>query len=284
MSAKRLGRGIEALISSEAEPQPKPAKPGVTKILLKSIKPNPYQPRRNFDETALKELMASIKLKGIITPITVREAGEGYELVAGERRWRASKKVRLRTIPAYVIDVKGEAEMMQVALIENIQREDLNPMEEAEAYAVLNSKYNLSHDAIAKSVGKKRVTVSNALRLLKLPPEIRKSIRKGNISGGHGRAILQAKTIAAMKKLWRVILEKDLSVRAAEALVKPKSKETKIKKIIQSTAPIRAIENQLIELLGTKVKLKPGQEGGSIEIIYFSDDDLERILDLLQSL
>ena len=118
MSAKRLGRGIEALISSEAEPQPKPAKPGVTKILLKSIKPNPYQPRRNFDETALEELMASIKLKGIITPITVREAGEGYELVAGERRWRASKKVRLRAIPAYVIDVKGEAEMMQVALIE----------------------------------------------------------------------------------------------------------------------------------------------------------------------
>ena len=284
MSAKRLGRGIGALISSETEPQPKPAKPGVAKILLKSIKPNPYQPRRNFDETALEELMASIKLKGIITPITVREAGEGYELVAGERRWRASKKVRLRTIPAYVIDVKGEAEMMQVALIENIQREDLNPMEEAEAYAVLNSKYNLSHDAIAKSVGKKRVTVSNALRLLKLPPEIRKSIRKGNISGGHGRAILQAKTIAAMKNLWRVILKKDLSVRAAEALVKPKSKETKIKKIIQSTAPIRAIENQLIELLGTKVKLKPGQEGGSIEIIYFSDDDLERILDLLQSL
>ena len=282
MSAKRLGRGLESLIISEPESQF--AKPGVAKILLKSIKPNPHQPRRDFDETALEELVASIKAKGVITPITVREAKEEYELVAGERRCRAAKKVRLKAIPAYVINVKNESEMMEVALIENIQREDLNPMEEAEAYAVLNSKYNLSHDAIAKSVGKKRVTVSNALRLLKLPVEIRKSIRKGKISGGHGRAILQAKTIASMNKLWRVILNKDLSVRASEALVKSKPRKTNTTKVIHSTAPIRAIENQLIELLGTKVKLKPGQAGGSIEIIYFSDDDLERILDLLQSL
>ena len=282
MSDKRLGRGIESLISPE--PASKSLKPGVAKIFLKNIKPNPYQPRRYFDKHALDELVASIKVKGVLTPITVRETKIGYELIAGERRWRAAIKAKLKKIPAYVIDIKTDSEMMEVALIENIQREDLNPMEESEAYAVLNSKYNLSHDAIARSVGKKRVTVSNSLRLLKLPLDIRKSISKGEISGGHGRAILQAKTINHMNKLWKLILKKNLSVRAAEALIKSKTKKTNVSKVIHSTAPIRAIENQLIELLGTKVKLKPGQMGGAIEILYFSDDDLERILDLLQSL
>ena len=282
MSDKRLGRGIESLISPE--PASESSKPGVAKIFLKNITPNPHQPRRYFDKHALDELVASIKVKGVLTPITVRETKIGYELIAGERRWRAAIKARLKKIPAYVIDIKTDSEMMEVALIENIQREDLNPMEESEAYAVLNSKYNLSHDAIARSVGKKRVTVSNSLRLLKLPLEIRKSISKGEISGGHGRAILQAKTINHMNKLWKLILKKNLSVRAAEALIKSKPKKTSVLKVIHSTAPIRAIENQLIELLGTKVKLKPGQVGGAIEILYFSDDDLERILDLLQSL
>ena len=282
MSDKRLGRGIESLISPE--PASKSSKSGVAKIFLKNITPNPHQPRRYFDKHALDELVASIKVKGVLTPITVRETKIGYELIAGERRWRAAIKAMLKKIPAYVIDIKTDSEMMEVALIENIQREDLNPMEESEAYAVLNSKYNLSHDAIARSVGKKRVTVSNSLRLLKLPLEIRKSISKGEISGGHGRAILQAKTINHMNKLWKLILKKNLSVRAAEALIKSKPKKTSVLKVIHSTAPIRAIENQLIELLGTKVKLKPGQVGGSIEILYFSDDDLERILDLLQSL
>ena len=211
MSDKRLGRGIESLISPE--PASKSSKPGVAKIFLKNIKPNPYQPRRYFDKHALDELVASIKVKGVLTPITVRETKIGYELIAGERRWRAAIKAKLKKIPAYVIDIKTDSEMMEVALIENIQREDLNPMEESEAYAVLNSKYNLSHDAIAKSVGKKRVTVSNSLRLLKLPLDIRKSISKGEISGGHGRAILQAKTINHMNKLWKLILKKALSVK-----------------------------------------------------------------------
>ncbi|SUZ91983.1 uncharacterized protein METZ01_LOCUS44837, partial [marine metagenome] len=222
----------------------------------------------------------------VVTPITVREADNGYELVAGERRWRAAKKLRLRAIPAYVVVIKNDAEMMEMALIENIQREDLNPLEESEAYAVLNSKFGLSHSAIAKSVGKKRVTVTNALRLLKLPPEIRKSIRVGEISGGHGRAILQAKTVPGMIRLWKKIVTKELSVRAAETLVKSGLKSAKKKKVIQinSTPQIRAVENQLIEKLGTKVKLRPGKKGGSIEISYFSNEDLDRILDLFESL
>ena len=285
MSSKRLGRGIEALINSElSDKSKKPNSPGVSYINLSDIKPNPDQPRRDFNNTSLDELSKSIKEKGVITPITVRESNKGYEIIAGERRWRAAKKAKLKSIPAYILNIGDEAEMMEVALIENIQREDLNPIEEAEGYAVLNSKYSLSHDGIAKTIGKKRTTISNALRLLKLPPEIRKSIRSGEITAGHGRAILQKKSIAAMKNLWKKIVNESLSVRAAESLVKPKPKKKKIKSVIVPKAPIRAIENQLIEIFGTKVKLKPAQIGGSIEIIYFSDDDLERIIDLIQSL
>ena len=285
MSSKRLGRGIEALINSElSDKSKKPNSPGVSYINLSDIKPNPDQPRRDFNNTSLDELSKSIREKGVITPITVRESNKGYEIIAGERRWRAAKKAKLKSIPSYILNIGDEAEMMEVALIENIQREDLNPIEEAEGYAVLNSKYSLSHDGIAKTIGKKRTTISNALRLLKLPPEIRKSIRSGEITAGHGRAILQKKSISAMKNLWKKIVNEALSVRAAESLVKPKPKKKKIKSVIVPKAPIRAIENQLIEIFGTKVKLKPAQIGGSIEIIYFSDDDLERIIDLIQSL
>ncbi|MEC7849318.1 MAG: ParB/RepB/Spo0J family partition protein [Candidatus Neomarinimicrobiota bacterium] len=285
MSSKRLGRGIEALINSELnDKSKKPNSPGVSYINLSDIKPNPDQPRRDFNNNSLDELSKSIKEKGVITPITIRESNKGYEIIAGERRWRAAKKAKLKSIPAYILNIGDEAEMMEVALIENIQREDLNPIEEAEGYAVLNSKYSLSHDGIAKTIGKKRTTISNALRLLKLPPEIRKSIRSGEITAGHGRAILQKKSISAMKNLWKKIVNESLSVRSAESLVKPKAKKKKIKSVVVPSAPIKAIENQLIEIFGTKVKLKPAQIGGSIEIIYFSDDDLERIIDLLQSL
>ena len=285
MSSKSLGRGIEALISSNVKGKfKKTDDPGVNYIKVSDIKPNPNQPRRNFDTQGLDELSNSIKEKGVITPITIRQLDKGYEIIAGERRWRAAKKAKLKSIPAYVLNIDSEAEMMEVALIENIQRENLNAIEEAEGYAVLNIKYHLSHEQIAKTIGKKRATISNALRLLKLPAEIRKSIRDGVISAGHGRAILQKKTIASMKRLWAKIINESLSVRTAEKLVKPNRRQKKIKNIDTHKPPLRAIENELIEILGTKVKLKPAQIGGSIEIIYFSDDDLERIIDLLQSI
>ena len=291
MSVKRLGKGLEALIRPKSE-QKKPivktitTKPGVMELPLKNIRPNPTQPRRDFDESALDELVASIKEKGVLTPVTVREVEDGYELVAGERRWRASKKCRKRTIPAYIITVKNDAEMIEMALIENIQREDLNALEESEAYAVLNSKFEMSHDAIAKAVGKKRVTVSNSLRLLKLPPDIRKSLRMGEISAGHARAILQAKTGPAMNRIWISILRQELSVRAAESLVKSTIEPPKRKKIIltKKAHQVQALENQLIEILGTKVVLKAGKKGGTIEISYFSNNDLDRILDLINSI
>ena len=285
MSSKRLGKGINAIINPDSKKNINSSnRSGINKVKINNIKPNPDQPRRDFDKKSLEELSSSIKNKGVITPITLRKSGNHYEIVAGERRWRAAKKANLKSIPAYIIDIKNNSEMMQVALIENIQREDLNAIEEAEGYAILNSKYGLSHDEIANTIGKKRTTISNALRLLKLPPEIRKSIRAGKISAGHGRAILQKKTISAMQVFWKKIINESLSVRAAEALVRPLGKVKKIRKVGVKKGSTKGIEDKLIEIFGTKVKLKPSQVGGSIEIVYFSDDDLDRILDLLQSI
>ena len=285
MSSKRLGKGINAIINPTSNINTNFSKsPGVDKVKINDIKPNPNQPRRDFDEKSLKELSSSIKSKGIITPISLKENGKNYEIIAGERRWRAAKMAGIKSIPAYIIKIKNNSEMMQMALIENIQREDLNAIEEAEGYAVLNSEHGLSHNDIAKIIGKRRTTISNSLRLLKLPPEIRKSIRDGKISAGHGRAILQKKTVSLMQIFWKKIIAESLSVRAAEALIKPLGEVKKIRKLKVKRGPIKGIEDQLVEIFGTKVKLKPSQVGGAIEITYFSDDDLERILDLLQSI
>jgi len=283
-----LGKGLGALIRPEKESKKKPSKksidkPGITEVRVKDIHPNPNQPRREFDQNALEELANSIKLKGVITPITVRATEKGYELIAGERRWRASKISRKQKIPAYVINVKNDAEIMEIALIENVQREDLNPLEESEAYAVLNSKFGMSHSEIAMAVGKKRVSISNSLRLLKLPTEIRRSLRKGIISAGHARAILQGKTLSQMMNAWKKIIDNGLSVRDAEALFK-RSTANKKNKTVKSFSPqVKAIEDQLIEILGTKVKLKAGKDGGSIEIYYYSNDDLDRIMELIET-
>ena len=287
MATKRLGKGLEALIRPYEEMQaPVPA--GVTEIALSKIKANPNQPRKDgLDNTSLEELVASIKEKGVITPITVREFDKGFMLVAGERRWRASKLAGLKKIPVYIVEVADDAEHMEMALIENIQRENLNSIEEAEAYKVLKNDFNLDQTAIAKAVGKNRVTISNSLRLLNLPAEIKASLRKGEISAGHGRAVLAMKTPATQNKLWQRILNEKLSVRAAEDIVKgksaPKSMTSK-KKIRRTTAAVRSLENELITLLGTKVRISHKGSEGMIEIEYFSDNDFERIMDLLRTI
>ena len=288
MSNNRLGKGLEALIRPEKK-EPKKKKrtstnPGVTEILISNVRPNPNQPRREFDKATLEELASSIKLKGVVTPITVRRVEKGFELIAGERRWRASKISNKRKIPAYVINVKNDAEIMEIALIENIQRQDLNALEESEAYAVLNSKFGMSHNEIAKAVGKKRVTISNSLRLLKLPSEIRNSLRKGIITAGHARAILQGKTTNQMIKAWKKIIDNNLSVRDSEALFKSPVQSMKRKKKKIYSQQVKGIEDKLIEILGTKVKLKARKNNGSIEISYYSDDDLERIIELIESI
>ncbi len=286
MATKRLGKGLDALIRPLEKQDISPA--GVTTIPVSEIKKNPRQPRKHFDDKTLNELADSIKEKGVITPITVRAEKNGYILIAGERRLRASKLVKRKAIPAYIIEVTDEAEMMEVALIENIQRENLNPLEEAEAYAVLQGEFSLSQSAIAKAVGKNRTTITNALRLLQLPHEIKQSLRDGKISAGHGRAILAMKTQTGMLKLWQMILNHDLSVRGAEAIAKGKSESKsmgKRSKSKQKNSTVRQLENEMISILGTKVRLNhKGKKGGSIVVNYFSDDDLERILDLLRSI
>ncbi|MFC1784193.1 ParB/RepB/Spo0J family partition protein [Candidatus Neomarinimicrobiota bacterium] len=281
MSSNRLGKGLEALI----RPREDSISAGTYKININNISPNPNQPRQNFDEDALQELVASIRQKGILTPITVWDNEGNFILIAGERRLRAAKLAGLMEIPAYVIEVKNDADMMEMALIENIQRENLNSIEEAEAYAVLNSKFGLSQDAVAKSVGKKRVTVTNSLRLLNLPIEIKESIRIGEISAGHGRAILMMKTTQAMVKIWQHIINKNLSVRGAETLAKSsinqKSDSSLRKKKIDPR--IKHLENELISALGTKVTLTYHKGSGKIIVDYFSDDDFERIYSILTS-
>lgn len=287
MSVKRLGKGLGALIRTDREidlnkdSELNDNSSSVSKIKVSEIKANPNQPRRFFDEKKLLELVDSIKQKGLITPITVRKRISGYELVAGERRWRASRKAKKKVIPAYVIEVENESEILELALIENIQRENLNPIEESEAYAALNSKFKMSHGSIANSVGKSRASVSNSLRLLQLPSEIRRSIRVGDITPGHARAILQAKTTKKMYDFWNKIKSKQLNVREAEILVKEKKNLKKPKVIKKENNQIQLIENQFIEILGTKVKIKPRKDGGFIEVSYFSNDDLDRILELM---
>ena len=288
MATKRLGKGLEALIRPNSPEILEDSKvSGVLSVSISKIKTNPLQPRKEFKKDLLDDLAASIKENGVISPITVREDGKNYTLIAGERRLRASQSIGLKDIPAHIIEVKNSSDMMQLALIENIQRENLNPMEESEAYALLQDKFNFSQNQIAKSVGKSRSTITNSLRLLQLPEEVRASLKDNKISAGHARAILAAGSKQAMLKLWKQILEDNLSVRSAEDLSK-KSKTVKsgkrIKKKIKSKS-LLSLENELISIFGTKVQLNSKSEkSGNISIEYFTNDDLERILELIRSI
>ena len=288
MATKRLGRGINALIreTTDESAQTNP----IFHVSLKLVSPNPHQPRQKFDEKSLKELAESIREKGIIQPITVRTRDKGYELIAGERRLRAAKLAGLTEVPAHVLEIEDDVEMMEMALIENIQRENLNVVEEAEAYAMLNNNYKLSHTAIAKAVGKSRASISNMLRLLKLPAEVIESLRKNEISAGHARALLGLKKTSQMLLLWKRIVERQESVRTVEELVTqmrngkaPVKKRPKKLKLTKS-ADIRKLENDLISIFGTKVSITAKRKGGIIEISYFSGYDLERLLELFSEI
>ncbi len=283
---RRLGKGLDAIIASHQGGTSGGA--GVDAIPINRIAPNPLQPRQIFDEDALQELAASIRQKGVITPVTVRENDGQYILIAGERRWRASKIAGLKEIPAYVIEITDDVDIMEVSLIENIQRENLNPIEEAEAFAVLSGKHDLSQDAIARAVGKKRVTITNSLRLLKLPAEIKRKLRDQELTAGHGRALLGLKTVAAQLTLGERIIRHGLSVRMTEAIVKDSTSEkplgSKKGKTRRISPQIKRLEDELISILGTKVRIKSGKNNGSITISYYSNDDLERLLELLHSI
>ena len=296
MSTNRLGKGLEALIRSKEEQfnensnDGKHSSSNISEINLKNIFTNPNQPRKTFKETSIANLKESIISKGVLSPITVREVGKKFEVVAGERRFRASKASGKKTIPAYIIKVQNDSDMLELALIENIQRENLNPVEEAKAYETLSLKFEMSHSKIATSVGKSRVYVTNMIRLLKLPDKILQSLIKNEITSGHAKAILQLKMPNLMLRLWKKVLADSLSVRASETLVKEFIFGTSIIKsklkspIGQKVKETNHLENNLIEIFGTKVKLKKLKKGGIIEISYFSSDDLTRILDIFETI
>lgn len=251
------------------------------RIPVGDIEVNPKQPRRDFDEVALQELAASIKMHDIIQPITVSRLSNGkYRLIAGERRWRASKLAGLKDVPAYIRQA-NDAELLELALLENLQRENLNSMEVALSYKRLMDELNYTQEQVAERMGKERSTVSNYLRLLKLPPDIQSAVRKGSISMGHARALINIDTIEKQLFVFKSIEEKDLSVRQTETLVRQLYKATPVKKVSKDNLDhvYRQISDKLSDRFSTKVHLKHDKKGkGSITIEYFSLDQFNQLL------
>jgi len=287
MVAKKrgLGRGLSALIPDEPIEEilnMEEEKGNIINVDIDHIKANEDQARKEFDETSLNELSESIKNYGVIQPIIVRKVKNEYEIIAGERRWRASKEAGLKEIPCIVKDVE-ELEATKLSLIENLQREDLNPIEEAIAYKGLMEKYNFTQENISKVVGKSRPYVANSIRLLNLDEAIIKQIAEGKISSGHGRALLSIDDKKTQLKVVDDVVNKNLNVRETEEVVKnikEKKKKSRNKKEIKDPFVIEVEEN-LMRLLGTKVQILPKKDKGKIEIEYYSDEDLERLVEII---
>ncbi len=284
-----LGRGLSAILSDIDNGKSSASKEilnTVAEIPLSNIEVNPFQPRTNFDQEALEELAESIKLQGIIQPITVRKLeGDQFQLISGERRYRASKLAGLEKIPAY-IRLADDQQMLEMAIIENVQRENLNVIEVALGYQRLISECDLKQEELGERVGKKRSTVTNYLRLLKLPPSIQASLRDDLLSMGHAKCLVNLESIELQLTLYKKILKEGLSVRKTEAMVKQLSQEREKKKInepeVSESPEIKHVQNKLSSYLGTKVKIaSSGRNKGEIKIIYHSIDDLNRILDLI---
>jgi ParB family chromosome partitioning protein len=273
-----LGRGLSALLGDE-----KPPERLGSEIDIDLIDPNPDQPRTQFTETALEELSQSIVANGVVQPIVVREKGGRYEIVAGERRWRAAQRAGLRRIPAAVKEVSDD-KLLELALIENIQREELNPIEEASAYRKLIDTIGLTQEAIAASVGKDRTLIATSLRLLKLPADIQQLIAEKKLSAGHGRALLLTDDLATQRRIARLIIERTLSVREAERMARNAGQPRRKSIVKLADAPTKdpnfaAAETKLRRRLGTAVNILPDGRGsgGKIEIEYYSQADLDRI-------
>lgn len=279
-----LGKGLAALIPEKDKTAVSGSfKEGVIELNIDKIVPNEYQPRRIFKDTALQELALSIKEKGILQPVIVRHGEDNsFRLIAGERRLRAAKIAGLTTIPAIIKDVAPQ-ETIELALIENIQREDLNPLETAEAFQRLISDFNLTHDLLSQKVGKDRATVTNYLRILKLPSEIKTWIADGSLSMGHAKALLQIEDTRTQIGTARKIIQRGLNVRKAEVLSKSASSRAARPRLHAWKEPqIAALEEKLMHSLGTKVRLThKGKKGGKIEIEYYSLSELDRLLEIL---
>jgi ParB family chromosome partitioning protein len=282
MARKALGRGIGAIIPDLPLVFDKKTKMMV-EIELEKISSNPSQPRSDFDAETLKELSRSINEKGILQPVVVRLLGDGFQLIVGERRVRAARLAGMKKIPAIVLDVSNEREMLEMALVENLQREDLNPMDEARAYQKLLENCGLTQKEISQKVGKDRTSVTNALRLLKLPAKVQSQVIRGTISAGHARALLALDSHREQEALAEKIVKGDLSVRAVERLVQRRSgREPRLRLARPPKSPeVRELEERLQRVLGTAVRIVRGGKRGRLEIEFYSDDDLERILEVM---
>lgn len=283
---KRLGKGLSALIPETSDAQSTGADGQLTDIEVASIRANPFQPRLEFDPVTLGELKESIREKGIIQPITVRKVNGGFELIAGERRLRAVTDLGLDRVPAYIITVETKEEMLELALIENVQREKLNPIEQGKAYQRLIEECNLTQDDVAKKIGKDRTTITNFIRLLRLPKEIQKSVQNDEITMGHARALLAVDSKSLQNEIWRKIIKNNLSVRKVEKLVKEAEtiKDKKTQKPQRRSVYIQKAEEELREKLGTKVSIRSRRDGGAIEVEFYSPEDLNRLLELFDKI
>jgi len=274
-----LGRGLDALIPGGETP----SATNVSQIQIDQIDPNPRQPRSNFDADELEELAASIRQHGVIQPLILSRSPQSgrYLLIAGERRLMAARQAGLFTVPAIVREA-SEQQQLELALIENIQRADLNPLEEADAYRQLIEEFTLSHEEISARVGKSRSAVTNTLRLLKLPASVQKALSEGQISEGHARALLALSTPVAQGAALHTILKKNLNVRQTEELVRQLSGQRPLASPrSEPSAEIQALEERLRSALGTRVSLSPRRKGGTITIHYYSDEELDTLLDVL---
>ncbi len=284
----RLGRGLSALIPEKEEAPLSASKQGVlTDIEVAKIRPNPYQPRQDFDPAKLDELKRSIEENGIIQPITVRQVDNYYELIAGERRLRAVTDLGYETVPAYIIKVDGKEEMLELALIENVQRDHLNAIEQAQAFQRLIDECNLTQEEVAKKIGKDRTTITNFLRLLKLPEKIQQSVKNEEISMGHARALLAIDNPQMQEKVWQRVVRNKLSVRKVEQMVRELSEEkgTEPKTVKPKRSVfIQKMEAELREIFGTKVSIRSRKDGGSIEIEFYSPEDLNRLYEIIERL
>lgn len=281
--ARGLGRGLGALIPELEAVENE----GRLEIAISEIRTNPFQPRREFDPVKLAELSASIREHGVLQPVLVRRVEGGYELVAGERRLRAAELAGLIKIPA-VIGEFADVAMMEIALVENLQREDLNAMEEAEAYRRLLDEFALTQEEVAQKVGKSRSAIANSLRLLNLPAQVKQDLCVGRTTVGHARAILGLKSGEEQLDTWKEVISGGLSVRETEELVrrraeKPVSRETSTKQppAKQADPNIKAVEDRIRQALGTKVRILHGGSSGRIEIEYYSPEELDRILEVI---
>jgi ParB family chromosome partitioning protein len=277
---KALGKGLSALIP-EADDNADLVEDGFFQCPIESIEPNPYQPRQEFDNAALEELAASIKEKGVITPILVSKLEDGYRLIAGERRWRAAQKAGLERIPV-VVRESTPIESLELALIENIHRKDLNPIEEAQAFKKWLEDTDTTQDILAQKVGKDRSTISNLLRLLNLPKEIQKDIIDGRLSMGHARVLAGLKSLGEQNRIKDLIIKKDLSVRQTETLAKRELSGGHLKKKSHDLdGYLTSLSDGLKRSLGTKVEIKKKGKRGTINIHFYSDDELDRLLERL---